>query len=77
MFTTRPLSLSERRRTMIKLLVEDYCHECSEFEPVKVGGRAYLDIDGNVVYLEDIKVMCEHDARCHRIKKHLEENRDT
>lgn len=57
---------------MIKLLVEDYCHGCPEFEPVKVGGRAYLDINGEIVYLEDTKVMCEHDTRCQRIKKHSE-----
>ena len=60
---------------MIKLLVEDYCHECLEFEPIKVGGHAYYDLDGNIVYLEDTKVMCEHDTRCHRIKKHLEKHK--
>lgn len=63
---------------MIKLLIEDYCHECPEFEPIKVGGHAYLAIDGgDVVHLEDTKVMCEHATMCHRIKKHLEEKRDT
>lgn len=60
---------------MIKLLVESYCHECPEFEPVKVGGRAYLDINGEIVYLEDIKVMCEHKTRCCMIKEHLEKQK--
>lgn len=61
---------------MIKLLIEDYCHECPEFEPVKVGGHAFYNLDGNVVHLEDTKVMCEHVDRCNMIKKHLEKSHD-
>lgn len=42
---------------MIKLLVEDYCHECPEFYPEKTGGEAYY-ASYQLVYLNDCIITC-------------------
>lgn len=74
-FPTIPLSYSERRRTMIKLNVEEYCHTCPEFYPEKVGGEVYY-AEGEVIYINDTFVRCDNYDKCQRIKKHLEKNLD-
>lgn len=59
---------------MIKLLVEDYCHECPEFYPEKIGGEAYYAGD-QLMHLNDCVVTCNEHDRCQRIKKHLEKQK--
>lgn len=56
---------------MIKLLVEDYCHECPEFYPEKIGGDAFYSED-DLVYISDVIIRCDNYERCCIIKKHLE-----
>lgn len=56
---------------MIKLLVEDYCHECPEFYPEKVGGDA-LYSEANLVHITDIIVKCDNYDKCCIIKEHLD-----
>ena len=59
---------------MIKLLVEDYCHECPEFYPEKIGGEV-LYANGDVVTVGTTFVVCDDREKCQRIKKHLEEQK--
>ena len=61
---------------MIKLLVEDYCHNCPEFYPEKVGGEV-LYANGDIVGVSTTFIMCDNYEKCQRIKQHLEKNRDT
>lgn len=53
---------------MIKLDVEDYCHNCNEFEPDV--HREHLYFAGKDK-LETV-VRCEHRIRCESIKNYLE-----
>lgn len=63
---------------MIKLLVEDYCHECPEFYPEKIyDSDAYREFGPNVGNMYDTYVACEYRKRCRTIAKYMEKNRDT
>lgn len=51
---------------MIKLNVEEYCHECEGFEPERVDTGYYLSFN------EIINVECRYKRRCAAMYRHLE-----
>ena len=53
---------------MIKLAIEDYCHNCNNFKPEITVGRWY---DGGT----DTVILCEHKDVCDNIKWHIENGR--
>lgn len=53
---------------MIRLAVEEYCHNCLEFEP-KSSTTLCTDDLGRVV---NTTVTCKHINRCRAIKRYLE-----
>lgn len=56
---------------MIKLNVEEYCHQCLDFTPdVTKPERHFLD-GGNKIEQSDTIVQCKHRNRCEAIKKYL------
>ena len=54
---------------MIELKVEDYCHECTEFEAETRKG--FLTADGTIVAVECV-VVCKNRQQCRYIKRFLE-----
>ena len=55
---------------MIRLNVEDYCHQCMDFDPdVTQAKRMFTDDDD--IALTDTIIQCEHRRRCEAIKKYL------
>lgn len=61
---------------MIRLEVEDYCHECLDFTPdvIKPEREVSEDIKGkhHVAYTDTI-IQCKHKRRCAGIKRFLEQ----
>lgn len=51
---------------MIELRVDEYCHNCDKFEPVKVD----LSFNKND---RRVMVICEHAHLCKNIRRYLEE----
>lgn len=54
---------------MIKLMVEDYCHNCRDFE-VHCKSRVATTPDGDGYY--DHILECKNSDKCRMIKKHIE-----
>lgn len=55
---------------MIRLSVEEYCHQCMDFVPdVTEPERAFAG--GGEIIQTDTIVQCEHRRRCEAIKKYL------
>lgn len=65
---------------MIKLKVEPYCQDCSDFEVEIEKPQAYYAAFNRCVTIGDTVIFCEHRDRCHRIMEHLkaelEENKE-
>ena len=57
---------------MIRLVVEDYCHECRTFEAEVHGPSRYVDASGNDVIQTNTVVMCANHKRCESIKRYVE-----
>lgn len=55
---------------MIELKVEEYCHDCPEFE-ANCNKDAFVFTDGRVHHCNTI-ITCEHAGRCAAMIKHLE-----
>lgn len=53
---------------MIKLEVEDYCHNCEEFEPVADTNRLYSELEVVESYTS---VRCEKRMVCRAIASHI------
>ena len=53
---------------MIHLEIEEYCHECPEFEPTK--DATYLYENGRVT-ASDNTVFCYHFSKCSQIARHI------
>lgn len=49
---------------MIRLLVDEYCHNCPNFEPYAMRASS---LDGFI----DTRVVCEYHDKCKSIKKYL------
>lgn len=57
---------------MIRIEVEDYCHQCLDFEAdVTKPERLYIGIEDRV--LGDTVVHCKYRKRCAAIKRFLEQ----
>ena len=57
---------------MIKIDVEDYCHECLEFEPDVSKPVVYQAGDSQFIFAGDTVVRCEHRDRCREIARFFE-----
>ena len=56
---------------MIRINVEEYCHQCLDFDPdVTLAKRMFTD-GGDDTILTDTIIQCEHRRRCEAIKKYL------
>ena len=58
---------------MISLNVEEYCHNCPDFEAyieIAVYGFDTMKSDSNMEYSHIIT--CKHEDRCRQIKRYLE-----
>ena len=57
---------------MIRLMVEEYCSECLEFDAdVELPSKMFGD-DGRTILLTDTVVTCTNKKRCEMIKRYLE-----
>lgn len=54
---------------MIKLYIEDYCHNCPNFK-VSVSKLGFANGLGG--YSTNTDITCKHAGRCEEIKKYLE-----
>lgn len=54
---------------MIKLMIEDYCQDCKNFEVHQKSSTFFTD--DNAVFSDHI-LTCKHAELCRRLKKHLE-----
>ncbi len=62
----------------ITLVVEEYCHQCSEFEAEVIKPEIYYTVTRGVVDDHshgDTKVKCCSRKKCENIKNHLEFNK--
>lgn len=59
---------------MIHLEVQDYCHDCMEFEPVKKEEISVDTFAGR--HKVDTVVRCEYAERCRRIAEKMENGND-
>lgn len=60
---------------MIHLEVQDYCHDCMEFEPVKHEGISADTFAGR--HKVDTVVRCEYADRCRRIAERMSKEQET
>lgn len=58
---------------MIKLEVENYCHDCVGFEADVENGAEYYAMGTKIVLRTDTIIRCEHRHRCEGIYKQLKE----
>lgn len=62
---------------MIKLDIDEYCHNCPEFESdVKKDVIHCRNLDFNKASIVNTIITCEHRERCRAIKKFLEEEKN-
>lgn len=54
---------------MIKLMIEDYCQDCKDFEVHQKSNTAYAGDD--VVFCDHV-ITCKHSSLCRRLNRHLE-----
>lgn len=57
---------------MIRVNVEEYCHQCLDFYPNVIPARRIEMPDGEL-HLGDTIIQCEHRKRCAGIKRYLEQ----
>lgn len=57
---------------MIRVDVEDYCHECMDFNPDVISPTKEFCYDKGEVVLTDTIIKCEYRKRCAGIKRYLE-----
>lgn len=57
---------------MIRLEVEDYCHQCLDFCPEVIKPER-LGYPGSSLGYSDTVVRCEYHKRCSGIKRYLEQ----
>lgn len=61
---------------MIELKVEEYCHDCPDFEAdvLKHGDtKGYYDFSGELVVTPSYTIVyCAHANRCRAVKRYLE-----
>lgn len=62
---------------MIKLEVENYCHDCDSFKPVADLPTVLYGGDGSETIIGHTIVSCRDRLRCKRLMKHLEEKNES
>lgn len=55
---------------MIKIDVEDYCHQCQDFHPDAVQATKVMSANGEYI-LTDTLVRCEYRKRCASLMRYL------
>ena len=65
----------ERRKTMIRVEVQDYCQSCLEFEP-DVERPTQFYAASEVVEQTDTVIRCKHRTRCENIKRHIDKEKE-
>lgn len=58
---------------MIKLDVQDYCHDCADFEPRVQLPTILYGNDGSKMIVGDTIVDCEDSTRCARLYGHIKQ----
>ena len=60
---------------MITLKVEEYCHDCPDFEPevIKHKIRDEINFVGDIMM--NTHIYCQHAARCRAVKRYLEKQK--
>ena len=58
---------------MIRLEVEEYCHNCLDFYADVTPPQRVLTTNGDEFTFSDTVVRCEHRKRCAGIKRYLEQ----
>lgn len=59
---------------MIKLDVQEYCHDCSHFEACVERSTYYFgDVE---VQVGDTIVRCEHETRCRHLVERIKETKE-
>lgn len=56
---------------MIRINVEEYCHQCLDFTP-EVVGPTKIYAGNEEIVLSDTIIQCEYRKRCANIKRYLE-----
>ena len=56
---------------MIRLNVEEYCHQCLDFSPDVTDPERVFSQDGKTIMQSDTIIQCAHRRRCEAIKKYL------
>ena len=59
---------------MIKIEVEDYCHNCLDFQADVTKPERMYHEDIEVVQIGDTVVRCEYRKRCAGIERHLKQH---
>ena len=57
---------------MIRLEIEEYCHECLDFNPNVIPGHREPNGYGSGYFMTDTIVECKNRNRCVGIKRYLE-----
>lgn len=57
---------------MIRVVVEDYCHDCLDFTPDVIKPERVRTEGGQLVYT-DTFIQCKNHKRCAAIKRYLEQ----
>lgn len=56
---------------MIRINVEEYCHQCLDFTPDVTQAKRMFTEAGDDIILTDTIIQCEYRRRCEAIKKYL------
>ena len=56
---------------MIRLNVEEYCHQCLDFMPDVTEPERTFAVDTDEIIQTDTVIQCKHRRRCEAIKKYL------
>ena len=56
---------------MIRISVEEYCHQCQDFVPDVIPPERAFAVDGDEIIQTDTIVQCKYRKRCMAITKYL------
>lgn len=62
---------------MIRVDVEDYCHQCLDFHPDVIPPVKNWSLDGDERTIGDTIIKCEYRRRCSGIMRYLEKQAKT
>ena len=58
---------------MIRINVEEYCHQCLDFSPDVIEPTRAFAVEGEQIIQTDTIVQCKYRKRCANIKRYLEQ----